>query len=348
MGFRLSRFTALAMVLAAVMLAACGSGGNDAPARSQMAQPRIKQAGTQASDYATVVQQLYIAYFGRPSDPAGLVNFENRLLALGAPTDVGDLANDYKTNPAIASLIDSFGLSTESQNLYGSSSTAQFVASIFSNVLGRQPKTAGADFWISAIDGNVTSRSDAALSIMAGAFANTSDPIQAQLDVELINNRVSAAANFTGEVSSLNAVSSYAGSAAAQSARQMLAQVTATTTASTQQIVTVIQGLISAAQQAYAGNYCGTISGTFSGTVNLTLTSNGDSTFSVTGTVYADGEAIPIQGTTQPPTLNVTLMCTTGACGSASATVTTSGITGTYSIPSAGAQGNISLSHSCS
>jgi hypothetical protein len=346
MDFRFFRSTIFVALVSASILAACGAGGNDRPAQSQMAQPRIKQAGTTASDYASVVQQLYIAYFGRPADPTGLVNFETRLLQLGAPTDVGDLANAYKTNPAIATLIDSFGLSTESQNLYGDTSTAQFVSSIFSNVLGRQPATAGSTFWVSAIDSGTTSKGNAALSIMAGAFANTTNPTQAQLDVELINNRVGVAANFTSEVSALNAVSSYAGSAAAQSARQMLGQVNSTTTASTQQIVTVIEGLISSALQAYAGNYCGSISGSYSGSANVTLTSNGNSTFAVTGTANVGGVSIPIQGTTQPPTLNVELVCTTGVCGGVTGTVTTSGITGTYSITGLGS-GNISLAHSC-
>ena len=345
MGIRFYRFVTLAAL--AALLAGCGAG-NDEPARAQMAQPRIKQAGSTAADYATVVQQLYIAYFGRPADPAGLTNFENQLLQLGAPTDVGDLAAAYGSNPALAELIDSFGLSTESQKLYGGSTTAQFVSAIFSNVLGRQPASAGSTFWVSAIDSGATSKGDAALSIMAGAFANTTNPTQAQLDVELIDNRVSVAASFTGDVSSQNAVSSYAGAAAALSARQLLAQVGSNTAPSAmqQQIATVIDDLISAAQQAYAGDYCGSISGSFSGTVDLTLTSNGNSTFSATGTAFVDGESIPIQGTTQPPALNVELVCTTGVCGSVSGTVTTSSITGTYSIPGVGS-GNIALSRSC-
>lgn len=339
MGIRFSRLAAFVML---VLLAACGAGGNNEPAKTQMVQPRLKQVGTKASDYATVVQQLYIAYFGRPADPSGLANFEAQLLLLGAPTDVADLANAYKTNAAIAKLIDSFGLSTESQTLYASAGTVQFVASIFTNVLGRQPLAQGSDFWVAAINSGATSKGNAALSIMAGAFGNSS----AQADVTLINNRVNVAANFTSEVSSLNATASYAGAAAAQSARQMLAQVNSSVTISLQQMVTVIEGLISSGLQAYAGSYCGTVSGTYSGTVDLTLTSNGGSTFSVTGTVYADGQSIPIQGQTIPPALGVELMCTTGECGYVTGTITTSGITGSYSIIN-GAQGNISLSHSC-
>lgn len=350
MGIQISRFVArfMAPVLAVAALAGCGAGSGEQAAPAQKVQPHVKQAGTKASDYATVVQQLYIAYFGRPADPGGLANFEAQLLQLGAPTDVADLANAYKTNAAIAKLIDSFGLSTESQNLYGSTTTSQFVSSIFSNVLGRLPASAGSDFWVKAIDGGTTSRGDAALSIMAGAFGNTTNPTQAQLDVTLIDNRVNVSVNFTGEVSALNAVSSYAGSAAAQSARQMLAQVnsTSSSTPSLQQIITVVQALISANPQAFAGKYCGTVSGTFSGTVDLTLTSIGNAAYSVTGTAYVAGESIPIQGQTIPPYLAVELVCTTGVCGSVTGSVTTSGITGMYSIPNV-ASGNISLSHSC-
>ncbi len=344
MGIRFTRIVPFAAAaMAALVLAACGAGNSSQPAQTQMAQPRVKQVGTKASDYANEVQQLYVAYFGRPADPTGLANFESQLLALGAPVDIGDLAADYATDPALATLIDSFGLSSESQTLYGNGTAAQFVSAIFTNVLGRQP---AGDFWTNAVASGATSKGDAALSIMAGAYANQSQ--QAQDDVDLINNRLAVAAAFTNEVSLLNAVSSYAGSSAGSAARQLLAQVGATTSPSalTQQIVTAVEGLISAAAQAYAGNFCGTVVGTFSGTADVTLTSSGSGSFSVTGTAYVGGEAIPIQGTTKPPALNVELVCTTGVCGSVSGTVTATSITGTYSIPGL-ASGNISLSRSC-
>ncbi len=350
MGFRYTRVVRLMQAVLAVavaaVLAACGAGGNSQPAQTQMVQPRIKEAGTTASDYANEVQQLYVAYFGRPADPTGLANFEQQLLSLGAPTDIGTLAADYATNPALAALIDSFGLSAESQALYGSGTTTQFVATIFSNVLGRQPLASGSAFWVSAIDSGQTSKGDAALSIMAGAYANSTQ--QGQDDVDLITNRLAVAAAFTGEVSALSAVSSYAGSTAAQDARTLLSQVSSTTDPSSlaQQIITVIENLISAAAQSYAGAFCGTVAGTYSGTANVTLTSNGNGTFTVTGTAVVGGYSIPIQGTTQPPTLNVELVCTSGVCGSVSGTVTATSISGTYSIPGL-ASGNISLSRSC-
>ncbi len=348
MGMRFDRVLPVAgavtaAVAATMFLAACGAGNSSQPAQTQMAQPRVKQVGTKASDYANEVQQLYVAYFGRPADPTGLANFEQQLLLLGAPVDIGDLASDYKINPALASLIDSFGLSAESQTLYGNGTAAQFVAAIFTNVLGRQPAS---DFWTNAVANGTTSKGNAALSIMAGAYANQSQ--QAQADVTLINNRLSVAASFTGEVSALNAVSSYVGSTAAQDARQLLAGVTSNTAPSSlaQQILSLVQTLLASGAQSYAGNFCGTVSGTFSGTADVTLTSNGNGTFSVTGTANVGGESIPIQGTTQPPALNVELVCKSGVCGSVTGTVTASSITASYSIPGL-ASGNIALSRSC-
>ena len=46
-----------------------------------------------SSSYSTVVQELYISYFGRPADSTGLSNFEAALAALNAPLDINGLAS---------------------------------------------------------------------------------------------------------------------------------------------------------------------------------------------------------------------------------------------------------------
>jgi hypothetical protein len=224
--------TAIALMIA-TLLSACG--GNDSSTGSQPVSAQSKQLQRSdkavASDYETLVQELYVAYFGRPADPTGLVNLENALLAANAPTDIQSLSAAYATNPAIQSLINSFGASAESIALYGTGNPTAFVTAIFQNVLGRAPQQSGLTYWVNAITSGQLSQGDAALAIMAGALSNTT--AQGVLDAELIQNRLTVAGYFTSQVSSQNAVSDYAGATAAAGARTMLSGVSAVTNATT-------------------------------------------------------------------------------------------------------------------
>ncbi|HEX7641335.1 MAG TPA: DUF4214 domain-containing protein [Burkholderiaceae bacterium] len=226
----------LLSALLAAALASCGGSSqtgakqSDAAAQARQLVPARKDA---AAQYQNAVQQLYVAYFGRPADPAGLVNFENALSAANAPTDINGLNAAYSTNAAVKTLIDSFGISNESKTLYGSGTTTDFVTKVFQNVLGRAPQSAGLGFWTDAIDSGRTSPGDAALDIMAGALNNTTP--QGLLDAQLVNNRLAAASFFTGQVSAYNAAGGYAGQSAAASARAMLAAVGSSTDSATWQ-----------------------------------------------------------------------------------------------------------------
>jgi hypothetical protein len=99
-----------------------------------------------ASSYANLVQDLYVAYFGRPADYFGLQNFEAALAAANAPTDAAALAAAYSTNSAVKSLVDAFGTSAESTALYGSGTTESFVNAIFENLFNRPAAVAGLSF----------------------------------------------------------------------------------------------------------------------------------------------------------------------------------------------------------
>jgi hypothetical protein len=218
------------VVLGTALLTSCGGSGsqdaNSPPMSMKALEPREKS--TVATDYNNAVQELYISYFGRPTDPQGLTNFEAQLLAHGAPTGIQELNSAYNTNPAIKNLINSFGVSAESQALYGSGSITSFVTAIYANVLGRTPDTAGLNFWVGAINSGQLTQANAALSIMAGALANTTP--QGLIDAALISNRVIIASDFTTAASaSAGDVNAYSGDAAAASARTMLATVNSST-----------------------------------------------------------------------------------------------------------------------
>lgn len=223
---------------AALFALLAGCGGTDKLSESdgtsnKSAAAQRKTSSSIATAYETEVQQLYIAYFGRPADPNGLANFSAALQADHAPTDIASLAQAYGSNTALKNLIDSFGTSAESQALYGAGSTTDFVSAIFQNVLGRAPAQSGLTFWVNAIDSGSLTRADAALAIMAGAQANTT--VQGQIDAALVANRVTVAQDFTATVDA----SIYAGPAAAAGARTLLATITSGTDLSN------IQGTIS-------------------------------------------------------------------------------------------------------
>jgi hypothetical protein len=211
-------------------LAGCGGNGQSTTSAADAAQSKqlTRTQKATASSYATVVEQLYVAYFGRPADPTGLANFEAQLASVNAPTDLQGILAQYQANNAtIKSLIDSFGNSSESQKLYGNSDATAFVTAVFQNVLGRAPLAAGLNFWVSAINGGTVTYGEAALSIMEGALTNPTT--QGLLDAQLIDNRITVALSFTTDVTTQSAVSYYSGSVAAAAARTMLSTVTAST-----------------------------------------------------------------------------------------------------------------------
>jgi len=264
-------------------------------------------AGSMAApaNYATSVQQLYVAYFGRPADPVGLANFQTALSTAGAPTDIQGLAAAYSTNPSIKSLIDSFGASAESNSLYAGD-TQVFVKAIFNNLLNRDPQSAGLQYWTDAIDSGVLGRGNAALSIMAGSLRNTS--AQGLIDATTVNNKILIASGFTSSLGNTAQINVYKGSTAAATVRAMLRKVDNLATTESFQttmssaigsIVTTAYGgnggCISATEIGYAGVLTSTVAAAFSpnkltcvyfGGNGLDVAVEVTASTSITGSVY--------------------------------------------------------------
>jgi serralysin len=228
----------LAMVAA---LCACGAS-RDATPPAKAPAPQYLAAGTVALDYRTVVQQLYIAYFGRPADTGGLANFQAQLLALGAPTDIQSLDTAFAGDANVRALINSFSASTEAAALY-SGGTSAYITAVYMNVLGRAPDAEGLAFWIKEVDSGQLTRAKASLSIMAGALKNATP--QGLLDAKTVNNKVTAGTNFTIAVAA-SVRNGYAGDTAAGRARAMLATVTSSTD------IAAFQSVITALAQSMA------------------------------------------------------------------------------------------------
>jgi len=179
--------------------------------------------GNSASSYATVVQDMYVSYFGRPADPLGLISFEAALSAANAPTDLAGLGAAYSTNASVKALVDSFGTSAESAALYGNGgfSTPTFIDAIYHNLFNRAPDLDGLLYWSLKIDSGALTRGSVALQIAACALSFNSS------DAATVTNKVMVASSFTTDVGNSSAgILSYTGSAAAASARALIAGVT--------------------------------------------------------------------------------------------------------------------------
>ncbi len=175
-----------------------------------------------AADYQDIVQEIFIAYFGRPADPLGLSFYENKLLDAAAPTDLTGLIDAYGTNSDVKALVDSFGTSAESAALYSGAvgSEIDFVNAVYVNVLGRQAEQGGLNYWALQLKNGAITRTSAALAIAQGASGS---------DALTLANKIAAAINFTSAIDTTSEQLAYQGNAAAATARALIGQVNNTT-----------------------------------------------------------------------------------------------------------------------
>lgn len=122
------------------------------------------------TELALVVQwaalaELYIAYFDRAPDADGL-RFWGEQLSAGLSLEA--ISAEFYRQP-------------ETRLRYPDEDNPEtFVASVYENVLGRAPDTAGLEFWSSALNGSALSRDQFVLEILRGARAEGGDSTDAE------------------------------------------------------------------------------------------------------------------------------------------------------------------------
>ncbi len=148
----------------------------------------------------TKVQELYIAYFGRPADPAGLAFYADALDATS--TTINDIAA-------------SFAVSTEAAATVALSTDA-YLAAVYLQAFGRA-YVEGTDgtFWKDAINNATTTKELAMVQILEGASGT---------DATAVTNKVTVAKTYTAAVTAGN--KDYSGTTAAASAKAVLDGVT--------------------------------------------------------------------------------------------------------------------------
>ena len=84
------------------------------------------------SSHEALAQQLYVSYYGRPGDPAGVAFWTAQF---------ADAAN-------LDAAVEAFGSSAEYTALSDGMTNTQLVTSLYQQMFGRDPEQEGLDFWL--------------------------------------------------------------------------------------------------------------------------------------------------------------------------------------------------------
>lgn len=152
--------------------------------------------------YTESIQKLYVAYFSRPADAAGLLYWEGVVAAAKGNTDAVSAA---------------FAGSAEYKAAYADKSAAEVINTVYLNLFGREAEASGVDYWAPLLaKGALTI--DVVVTAVAGGARGA--------DLLAYSTKVSAAMAFTSALTSPSDILGYAGADANAKAVAFLAGIT--------------------------------------------------------------------------------------------------------------------------
>ena len=154
-----------------------------------------------ATDFTTQVEQLYVAYFSRPADTAGL-SFWSNILAT--------TPNGYQTISA------NFAASSEYKSTYAGMDNGAVVNAVYEHLFGRDAESAGVTYWANLLNQKAITIDNVVTSIANGAQGT---------DQFAYNAKVAVAGAFTARIDTSLEQVSYSGSAANKIAADYIASV---------------------------------------------------------------------------------------------------------------------------
>ena len=176
---------------------------------------------------AVTLEKAYIAYFGRPADPAGIQFWVDAVNHSGSATD----------------LINQFGNSVEYQSLYSHATSNDIVTSLYQHLFNRTPETAGLNFWAQNLDAGKVTVASIAFELVNGAQNS---------DLTILNEKVAAATTFTAALDTQREVDLYSNDTSASNARKWLSTI-GTDHAANVQIVGLVNDVINQLQGSVDG-----------------------------------------------------------------------------------------------
>lgn len=153
------------------------------------------------ANFVNMVQELYVAYFSRPADPAGLAFWTDKL---------ENKVVDYDTIAA------SFAETDEYKAAYAGSDKQELVAEIYGNLFNRAPEQRGLDFWVNALETGAMTVGNMVTTVAKGAQGS---------DQFAFNAKIGVAAAFTSRIDTPQEQAAYDGAAANMIAINYLAGV---------------------------------------------------------------------------------------------------------------------------
>ena len=150
---------------------------------------------------AIEIQKLYVAYFGRPADPAGLDYWTDTLGAKAV---------------TLADISHAFADSREYRDNYSHMDSRTVVTRMYDHLFEREAETGGVDYWAAMMDSGV---------IAIGDMINAISRAAVGADAVAFSGKVAAAAMFTLRLDMPNEIVAYNGDAALELAMEFLATV---------------------------------------------------------------------------------------------------------------------------
>ncbi|CAN7697362.1 DUF4214 domain-containing protein [Pseudoduganella sp. LjRoot289] len=150
---------------------------------------------------SAAIEKLYVAYFNRPADVAGLAYWTAVVSAAGGDTSAVSQA---------------FAQSKEYADLLMSRTPSEVVDSVYLNLFGRHAESAGLAYWTGLYESGAIGAADV-VTVLADAALGS--------DAAAVANKVTVATAFTAALQSSAHPEAYGGAAALAYARQFLAGV---------------------------------------------------------------------------------------------------------------------------
>lgn len=155
-----------------------------------------------ATTFTTELQKLYVAYFNRPADPAGLAFWNNVVTNAGGST---------------AAVSAEFAKSAEYKAIYSGMSNTQIINQVYTNLFGHAPDPEGRTYWVKALDDGIFTIDKIVAEVANGAQGT---------DKTAFANKTTAAAAFTTAVDTDAEIAAYSGTAANLAAKAFIASIT--------------------------------------------------------------------------------------------------------------------------